>query len=155
MRRIHSLAALTAAITLAAGAAQAQQKLVIGMPTSPPNVVHMPVVVAKDLGLYKQCGVDAEMVALDGGVKVYRAMLSGNVDVGMVPAAVAAVGVSKGADVKAVVAPFDKFEASMIVRGNVKTMADLKGKRIGIQQPGGFADILSHNVLRAAKIDRK
>ena len=43
----------------------------------------------------------------------------------------------------------------MVVRDNVKTMADLKGKRIGIQEPGGFADILSRSVLRAAKIDPK
>jgi ABC-type nitrate/sulfonate/bicarbonate transport system substrate-binding protein len=43
----------------------------------------------------------------------------------------------------------------MVVRANVKTMEDLKGKRIGIQQPGGFADILSKTVLRAAKIDPK
>ena len=34
-------------------------------------------------------------------------------------------------------------------------MADLKGKRIGIQEPGGFADVLAHGVLRAAKIDPK
>ena len=34
-------------------------------------------------------------------------------------------------------------------------MADLKGKRIGIQEPGGFADLLSRSVLRAAKIDPK
>jgi ABC-type nitrate/sulfonate/bicarbonate transport system substrate-binding protein len=34
-------------------------------------------------------------------------------------------------------------------------LADLKGKRIGIQEPGGFADILSRSVLRAAKIDPK
>ena len=43
----------------------------------------------------------------------------------------------------------------MVVRDNVKTMADLKGKRIGIQEPGGFADMLSRSVLRAAKIDPK
>ncbi len=34
-------------------------------------------------------------------------------------------------------------------------MADLKGKRIGIQEPGGFADLISRSVLRAAKIDFK
>jgi ABC-type nitrate/sulfonate/bicarbonate transport system substrate-binding protein len=34
-------------------------------------------------------------------------------------------------------------------------MTDLKGKRIGIQQPGGFADINSRAVLRAAKVDPK
>jgi ABC-type nitrate/sulfonate/bicarbonate transport system substrate-binding protein len=43
----------------------------------------------------------------------------------------------------------------MIVRSNIKTMADLKGKRIGIQEPGGFSDILSRSILRAAKIDPK
>jgi ABC-type nitrate/sulfonate/bicarbonate transport system substrate-binding protein len=149
------LAALAAAAALATGAAQAQQKIVIGMPTSPPNVVHMPVLVAKDLGLYKQCGVDVETVALDGGVKVYRAMLAGNVDVAIAPAALTAVGAAKSAPVKGVLGTLDKFEASMVVRGDIKTMADLKGKRIGIQQPGGFADILSRNVLRAAHIDPK
>ena len=42
-----------------------------------------------------------------------------------------------------------------MVRDNIKTMEDLKGKRIGIQEPGGFSDILSRAVLRAAKIDPK
>ena len=157
MRKLlTTLAALAAAALVLPGAAHAQaNKLVVGLPTTPPNVVHMPVIVANDLGLYKKYGVDVDFVALDGGVKVYRAMLSGNIDVAMAPAAVTAVGVSKGAKVKAILANTDKFEASMVVRDNVKTMADLKGKRIGIQQPGGFADILSKNVLRAAKIDPK
>jgi NitT/TauT family transport system substrate-binding protein len=43
----------------------------------------------------------------------------------------------------------------MVARPNVPTMADLKGKRIGIQEPGGFADINSRAVLRIAKIDPK
>jgi len=42
-----------------------------------------------------------------------------------------------------------------VVKADIKTMADLKGKRIGIQEPGGFADVLAHGVLRAAKIDPK
>jgi NitT/TauT family transport system substrate-binding protein len=159
MKLIHHcvVAVLAAsAFALPAGAfAQDANKLVIGMPTSPPNVVHMPVFVAQQLGLYKQCGADVSTVALDGGVKVYRAMLSGNVDVAMAPASLTAVGVSKGAQVKGILGTLDKFEASMVVRGDVKTMADLKGKRIGIQQPGGFADILSRSVLRAAHIDPK
>jgi len=150
------LAVAAAAAMLLPGAALAQaNKLVVGMPTTPPNVVHMPVIVGIDLGLYKKYGVDVSTVALDGGVKVYRAMLSGNIDVAMAPAAVTAVGISKGAKVKGILGTLDKFEASMVVRDNVKTMADLKGKRIGIQQPGGFADILSRVVLRHAHINPK
>ena len=155
MRRFYRLAALAAALTLAATAAKAQEKVVIGLPTSPPNVVHMPVIIAKDLGLYKKAGLDVETVSLGDGTKVYRALLAGNIDFGLTPGAPTIIGRANGATVKALSANLPKFEASMIVRANVKTMADLKGKRIGIQEPGGFADILSRSVLRAAKIDPK
>jgi ABC-type nitrate/sulfonate/bicarbonate transport system substrate-binding protein len=150
------LAALAAGALALPGASYAQgNKLVVGMPTTPPNVVHMPVLVAKDLGLYKKAGIEVDTVALAGGVKVFRALLSGNVDVAMAPGAVTIVGISKGSKVKGILSNLDKFEASMVARANVKTMADLKGKRIGIQQPGGFAHILSKSVLRKAKINPK
>ena len=157
MRKLYSTLAVLAAAALALpGAANAQaDKLVVGMPTTPPNVVHMPVIVAKELGLYKKYGVDVDFVALDGGVKVYPRHAVGQYRRRHGAGRAHRVGISKGSKVKAILASTDKFEASMVVRDNVKTMADLKGKRIGIQQPGGFADILSKNVLRAAKIDPK
>ncbi len=145
-----------AAVCMLPVAANAQTKVVIGIPTSPPNIVHMPAIVAKDLGLYKKAGLDVEIVSLGDGVKVYRALLAGNIDMGLTPGAPTIIGRSNGALVKAVSANLPKLEASLIVRQDVvKTMADLKGKRIGIQEPGGFADILSRGVLRAAKIDPK
>ena len=88
-------------------------------------------------------------------MKVYRALLAGNIDLGLTPGAPTIIGRANGATVKALSANLPKFEASMVVRGDIKTMADLKGKRIGIQEPGGFADLLSRSVLRAAKIDPK
>ena len=156
MRKLSStLVAIAAAAFMLPGSADAQEKVVIGIPTSPPNIVHMPVIVAKELGLYKKAGLDVEIVSLGDGVKVYRALLSGNIDMGLTPGAPTIIGRSNGATVKGLSANLPKFEASMIVRANVKTMADLKGKRIGIQEPGGFADLLSRSVLRAAKIDPK
>jgi NitT/TauT family transport system substrate-binding protein len=157
MRKLYpTLAVLAAAALALPGAAHAQNnKLTVGLPTTPPNVVHMPVIVARELGLYKKYGVDVETVQLEDGVKVFRAMLAGDLDVGMSPGAVTIIGISNGAAVKVVLANSNKFEASMIVRDNVKDMADLKGKRIGIQQPGGFADLLTRSVLKAAKIDPK
>jgi NitT/TauT family transport system substrate-binding protein len=152
MRTLFVVAALAAPL---AGHAEDNNTIVLGMPTSPPNVVHMPVLVAQDLGLYQKHGVTVKTVALDGGVKVFRAMLAGNLDMGQVPATVTSTAISKGSKVKGILGTLYKFEASMVVRGDIKTMADLKGKRIGIQQPGGFADILSKSVLRAAKIDPK
>jgi taurine transport system substrate-binding protein len=158
MRKLYpTLAALAAAaaLTLPSAAMAEDMSLTVGMPTTPPNVVHMPVIVAQDLGLFKKNGVEVKTVALDGGVKVFRAMLAGNLDIAQSPGTVTAIAISKGSKVKAILGTLYKFEASMVVRDNVKTMADLKGKRIGIQQPHGFADILSHAVLRAAKINPK
>lgn len=157
MHRIQLLLTALVAGTLSLPVASLAQAatLTVGMPTTPPNIVHMPVIVAQDLGLFKKNGVEVKTVALDGGVKVFRAMLAGNLDIAQSPGTVTSVAISKGSKTKAILATLYKFEASMVVRDNIKTMADLKGKRIGIQQPGGFADILSKSVLRAAKISPK
>jgi ABC-type nitrate/sulfonate/bicarbonate transport system substrate-binding protein len=149
-----SLILLAAALAMPA-VAHAQTKITVGIPTSPPNIIHMPVIVAKELGLYKKAGLDVDIVSLGDGVKVYRALLAGNIEFGLTPGAPTIIGRSNGAAVKALSANLPKFEASMVVRADIKTMADLKGKRIGIQEPGGFADILSRSVLRSAKIDPK
>jgi NitT/TauT family transport system substrate-binding protein len=147
-------AILCTAALMAPGLAAAED-ITVGMPTSPPNVVHMPVYIAQDLGLYKKYGITVKIVSLNGGVNVFRAMLAGNLDIGMSPATVTAVARSKGSPTKAILASLLKYEASLVVRDNVKDMNDLKGKRIGIQEPGGFADLISRSVLRAAKIDFK
>lgn len=153
--RTSVIVAASAAVILTAPGLAAAQEITVGLPTSPPNIVHMPVLVAQDLGLYKKYGITVKTVALPGGVHVFRAMLAGNLDIGMSPATVSIVGKSKGSPTKIVSANLTKYEASMVVRDNVKDMTDLKGKRIGIQEPGGFADTISRSVLRAAKIDPK
>jgi ABC-type nitrate/sulfonate/bicarbonate transport system substrate-binding protein len=155
--RIPSLTAglFAAALIAAPGAGNAQTKLIVAMPTTPPNIVHMPVHIAKDLGLFSKYGVTVETIALEGGVHAFRAMVAGNADIASAPGPFSIVARSKGAGTKMILANANKLEASMIAQGNIKTLADLKGKRLGIQEPNGFADILTRGVLRAAKIDPK
>lgn len=151
--RITSI--LFAALLTAPGTAAAQTKLVVAMPTSTPNIVHMPVHIAKELGLFKKEGVDVETFGMEGGVHAFRAMVGGNADIASAPGPYSIVGRAKGAPTKMILSNAPKLEVSMVVQKDIKTLADLKGKRIGIQEPGGFADVLSQGVLRAAKIDKK
>jgi ABC-type nitrate/sulfonate/bicarbonate transport system substrate-binding protein len=144
-----------AAALLLPGAANAQTKLVLALPTTPPNIIHMPALIAKDLGLYKKGGLEVDTIQLEGGVYTYRAMVAGSADVALASGAFGIVGQAKGAPTKLIVANAPKVEASMMVDKDIKTLADLKGKRIGIQEPGGYADVLSRGVLRAAKVDPK
>jgi NitT/TauT family transport system substrate-binding protein len=154
MRLLRATLALVAVMLIAAPTkVNAEMKLLVAMPTTPPNVVHMPVLVAKELGLFKKRGLTVETVALAGGVKTFRAMVAGSVDVAMATGPFSIIGRAKGAPTKIILTNLPKIEASMVVRANIKTIADLKGKRIGIQQPGGFADVLSRAVLRAAKVN--
>jgi NitT/TauT family transport system substrate-binding protein len=153
-RRV-TYALLAAALLAVPGAASAQTKLTVAMPTNPPNIVHMPMYIAIDLGLFKKHGVNLEAFRLEGGVHAFRAMVAGNADIASSPGPFSIVARTKGAGTKLILANANKLEVSMVAQGNIKTIQDLKGKRIGIQEPNGFADILSRGVLRAAKIDPK
>jgi NitT/TauT family transport system substrate-binding protein len=153
--RKGTLAALAAVWFAVPDAANAQTKLIVAMPTSPPNIVHMPVHIANDLGLFKEEGIVVETFSLQGGVHTFRAMVAGNADIASASGPFSIVGRSKGAPTKLILANSPKLEASMVVQKDIKTAADLKGKRIGIQEPSGFADVLSRAVLRMAKIDPK
>jgi NitT/TauT family transport system substrate-binding protein len=147
--------AFAAGLLAVPSVANAQQRLTIAMPTTPPNIVHMPVHIANDLGLFKKEGLEIKVIELAGGVYTYRATVSGSADVASASGPFAIVGKAKGAPTKIILSSQPKLESSMVVNQSIKTMADLKGKRIGIQEPGGFADVLARGVLRAAKIDPK
>jgi NitT/TauT family transport system substrate-binding protein len=64
--------------------------------------------------------------------------------------------ISQGVEVKVVGSYAPNISQVFAVRGDViKTPADLKGKRIGIQESGAFADALSRAYLKKVGIDAK
>jgi NitT/TauT family transport system substrate-binding protein len=137
-----------ATVSLAATAT----KLSLGMPTTPPNLVHITPWVAQEQGFFTEEGLDVEITTFEGGVYVIRNVVSGALDAGAGVGASVAVSVAKKAGIKAIFAPAPKFASTMTVRSNIKTIQDLKGKKIGVQEIGGFADVLSRMVLAKAGI---
>jgi NitT/TauT family transport system substrate-binding protein len=140
------------------GFAQAQapsKPLKIGMPTSPPNIVHMPVYIALDAGLFAAEGVKPDIIAFEDGTKAFRAMMSNDVDAASGAGTATIIARSRGAKTKIIHALAPKLEATMVAQAEIKTVQDLKGKRIGVQVPGGFAWVLSMTVLRSAGLGEK
>jgi NitT/TauT family transport system substrate-binding protein len=134
------------------GAADAATKLTFGMPTTPPNMVHIAPWVAKEQGFFAEEGLDVEIPTFEGGIYVIRNVVSGALDAGAGAGASVAVSVARKAGIKAIYSLAPRFASTMTVRSNIKTLQDLKGKRFGVQEIGGFADILSRMVLRKAGI---
>src|SRR5258708_2308907 len=69
------IVALIGVIAADAGSAAAQakapckemRKVKLGVSVSPPNVVHTPIYVARDLGIFKSHCIEAEIVEFEGG----------------------------------------------------------------------------------------
>ena len=132
--------------------ATAATKLTLGMPTTPPNLVHITPWVALEQGFFAEEGLDVEITTFEGGVYVIRNVVSGGLDAGAGVGASVAVAVAKKAGLKAIYAPAPRFASTLTARASIRTLQDLKGKKLGVQEIGGFADVLSRMALRKAGI---
>ena len=86
------------------GAAQAKRTLGFAMPTTPPNLVHIPVWIAQDTGIFAKYGIEAKIFTFEGGPAALRALIGGGGEVKIsapgVPPFIAAV--AHGADLRAI-----------------------------------------------------
>jgi ABC-type nitrate/sulfonate/bicarbonate transport system substrate-binding protein len=155
--RMRVLAAVLAVLVAGLGvgpapAAGQATKMTFGMPTTPPNLIHITPWVAREQGFFAEEGLDVEITTFEGGVYVIRNVVSGAIDAGPGAGASVAVSVARKAGVKGIFGMAPRFGSTMTVRSNIKTVQDLRGKKIGVQEVGGFADVLSRMVLRQAKL---
>ena len=134
------------------GAAQGKLRLIgFAMPTTPPNLVHIPVWIAQDAGIFAKYGIEAKIFTFEGGPSALRALIGGGGEVKIaapgVPPFVAAV--AHGADLRAVATYATKHPVAMVVQQGIKRCQDLRGKKIGT--PGGagaYAEVMARAVLQ-------
>lgn len=131
------------------------RKVVFGSPVTPPNLVHLAPYVANEMGFFKEVGLEVEFKSFEGGVGSLRGVIAGGVDVAgtstdsLIAAAMQHVGV------RAIGAYAPKLSVVMVSTPDVKTINDLKGKRMGLQEVGGFADIMNQLLLQSAGLSKK
>lgn len=148
-------AAASATATAVAKATCAAKKVTIAVPVTPPNVVHLTPYVADSFGYFKDENLTVELIRFDGGVGSLRASASGAIDLAGTSSEPVIDAIANGADVKIVYSYAPNVDVTFAVGPNIKTMADLKGKKMGVQEAGGFADVMTRIVLKKAGIDPK
>lgn len=100
----------------------------------------LPVNVADKLGLFKKNGLDVKIANFTGGSKVSQAMVAGSIDIG-VGAGTEMAFVAKGAPIIAVcddAPPIPFIGIAVPWDSPAHTIADLKGKKIGISSAGSL-----------------
>lgn len=124
------LAAADAGLTVALaqdGKCSVMRKINIGVAVAPPNVVHTAPYTAKALGLFEKRCVDANIVQFEGG---QSATANAAAAQGSAIISVSDVAVGRGAKVQQIWGLAPIMPQVYMVAPDIKTLADLKGKRL-------------------------
>lgn len=113
-------------------------------------------IVAEKAGTWKSAGVDVKTRALSSGADVRDGVLGGSLDAGSLGATPFIVGAAKGEVVAVAAAGYAGNTLAVVVRKNspIKTVADLKGKKVGTQLGSTTNQIFVDKILGGASLTK-
>jgi NitT/TauT family transport system substrate-binding protein len=110
----------------------------------------IPVNVGDELGIFKKHGLTLKIQDFGGGSKMAQALVAGSIDIGD-GAGTEMAFVAKGAPMMTIcesTAPAPFLGIGVPWDSAIKTLDDLKGKRIGVSSPGSFSEWSGHVLAR-------
>ena len=110
---------------------------------------------AFEKGIFKENGLDVNMQSINGGAQTSAALIAGQIQIGQFGGSEALGAVAGGADLVIVANMAPVYPYVLYAQKTVKTVADLKGKKIGVSNKGGSSDIATRAALKAAGLDPK
>src|ERR1700692_2238079 len=150
------LGATLLALFLMSGLAPAQSKITIAVGGGS-CLCYLPTVLAKQLGEFDKAGLAVELVDLKGGSDALRAVLGGSADVvsGYFDHCINLA--AKKQELVAFVV-YDRYPGEVLVvspahTGEIKTIKDLAGKKVGVTAPGSSTDFFLKYLLRKNGLD--
>ena len=104
-------------------------------------------------GLWRKHGVDVKSIYLSSGSLMAQTLSSGDIGIaGFDTPAMLNLALA-GHSLKIVAVPINRIEPLFVVRTNIKTPADLRGKKVTISRFGSGSDIITRVALRYWKLD--
>lgn len=144
------------ALLLMPGLAAAQSKVTIAVGGGA-CLCYLPTVLAKQLGEYDKAGLSVELVDLKGGSDALKAVLGGSADVvsGYFDHCVNLA--AKKQELQAFVV-YDRYPGLVLVvspkhTGEIKSIKDLAGKKVGVSAPGSSTDFFLKYLLKKNGLD--
>jgi NitT/TauT family transport system substrate-binding protein len=151
-RRAVLFAAAATVLVPALVSAQALEKKKVTIAVGGKNLLYyLPLTVAEQKGFFKDEGLDVEIVDFAGGARALQAVVGGSADVVSGAFEHNINMQAKGQPMRAFVlqgrAPQIVLAVSNKTMPNYKSVADLKGKKIGVTAPGSSTNIMANFVL--------
>jgi NitT/TauT family transport system substrate-binding protein len=122
------------------------EKLIIGYPAP---VASLGIVeVMRKAGLFKKNGLDVDLVYVQGSPILTTAMVSGQVPLSFIGGAAIVASAVGGADTVYLACAINTLYWRVFSTADVKTVADLKGKKIGVTTFGSQEDSVIRFILK-------
>jgi len=113
---------------------------------SAPSIAELPFRIAQIKNFYREEGLDVEVIFIRGAVGM-QALLGGSVDFTSASGSTIAAAV-RGIPVKLVFTASAKPQFDMIAQKEIRSIAELKGKFVGISSRGGAVDLLTQLMVQ-------
>ena len=138
-------------ILFAAGWCGAAERMRIGY--SSISGSYLGIWVAHDAGYFAKEKLDDQIILIPSGSQLAQVVTAGEVDIAALNGSSAMAAALQGADIKIVGNTTNKLIFSVYVRPEIKTIEDLKGKKIGVTRFGSATDIAARFALRKHNLD--
>jgi NitT/TauT family transport system substrate-binding protein len=150
-RWASAMSMIFAAATLWCAPAGAQERVRIGVPLFP--TVSYPVYIAHDRGIFERNGLKAEIIRINSEPTTYQALISGDIDAtsgaptGLVQSNIQGIPVVS-------LGSWDNLVSyTIMTRDKIDDLAQLKGKKIGINRLGGKSSLVLRVMLEDAGLN--
>ncbi len=147
-RELLRSTALAAPVLATARIAVAQPSVKIGTAVLGDYALAGPVIIALDKGFFRQEGVNAEFIPFRGGPDLLKAVLSGDVLIGVTGSTDILVFREAGSPIKMIATHTEGNHFTLNVAPDVAAVGDLKGKAIGITRPGSSTWIFARMMAK-------
>ena len=114
---------------------QSRPKIVVGHASM--SSVVLTLWAAQDKGFFAKNNVDAQLVFIPGSPTLIASLNTGDVHFGFTGGTATLGAAVAGLDVRMIAAFANRVQSELVTRPEIKTAADLKGKRIGVTSIGG------------------
>ena len=136
------------------GSARADQKVSMAYISYSP-VSSAPYWIAKEAGLYKKYGLDAELIFINGSTRGIQSLIAGDLDFTGAVGTSAINGKLAGGDIFIVDSLVNTLPYYIIGKPDIKSPEDLKGRTLATHIPGTSADFAVRLALRKFGLDYK
>ena len=104
--------------------------------------------VAKDMKIFDKYGLDVEVIMITGAARSVAALLGNSTHFSTGSATGPLAAAVRGSDVKVIAASYNKFPYAFVVRPDIRSPNDLRGKRVNILNYGGSNDLALQLALK-------